>query len=351
MLRRIADYRLVLIGLVTAMLAACGGGGDGGNGTTGTGVTYTGPTAAVSIDNTNGGQAINLANDNVDSLGIDAPSLINPATGVVLQDDGGNAGKLPGLSGQVRRVLEWVKTYQKEASLLTGVTTTQTTSCLNGGTVTVTASLADPNTLTPGDFYQITFNACNDGFSVTSGTITLNVTAFTGDTSMVGDFTLSGNLVIPDFRSTTAGVTARVGGQLDFEQSRSGTLETGRITGRRFVLVEGSRQLQLTDFDFYESLDTNGGARTYSADFTLASTEIGGSITVTTMVPFQAIWSSPPTVGTLRVTGGNGAWVELEALSDGTNVMLRWDLTDPYDGADAGSKVVAWNVLPNTSIP
>jgi len=64
--------------------------------------------------------------------------------------------------------------------------------------------------------------------------------------------------------------------------------------------------MQLTDFDFYERLDTATGARTYSADFTLASTEIGGAITVTTPVPFEATWYSPPTAGTLRVTGGNG---------------------------------------------
>ncbi len=342
-------WGMILLPFLLGLSACGGGGGDDGGGST---LTYTGPTGAVDLDAANGAQAANLALDNVDSMSIDAQGVILPSTpAAVVQTAGESGGQLPGLTSQVRRALTLVKTGRSDASLPAGVTTSQTFPCSNGGTITVTASQADANTLTPGNFFQIAFNSCREGTSVTQGSMTLTVSAFSGDAGMTGDFTMRGSLTIPDLRVTTAGVLARMGGQLDFDQSRAGTVETGRVTGRRVVFVEGARQMQLTDFDFYERLDTATGARTYSADFTLASTEIGGAITVTTPVPFEATWYSTPTAGTLRVTGGNGAWIELVAQSNGTDVLLRWDFTDPYDGNDAGSKVVTWVDLPNTTIP
>jgi len=107
----------------------------------------------------------------------------------------------------------------------------------------------------------------------------------------------------------------------------------------------------LQDFDFQDSFDSSVPRRTYSADFTLSSTDIGGTVIVQTLVPFQATdYLANPTMGSLRITGANDAWVQLDAESDGQNVTLSWDL-NPIDGNADGSKTILWSELSTTTIP
>ena len=70
--------------------------------------------------------------------------------------------------------------------------------------------------------------------------------------------------------------------------------------------------------EFSESIDETSGVLTSSSNFTLASTALGGAVTVATPIDFrtQFYGSTYPYEGVLVVTGVSGGKVRLTALDD-----------------------------------
>ncbi|HEB66555.1 MAG TPA: hypothetical protein ENI93_01270 [Gammaproteobacteria bacterium] len=334
----------VLLGLV-----ACGG-GDSGSDTTGA-LTYTGPTAIVDLTTTDAGSVAGDVWSNIDALSFN-PSGVVDGTPTAVQTRPAGGTSLPGLNEQVRRAVNLLPRFNATEALPAGVTTSQTLACSVSGSITMTANQQDSNKLSPGDRYELRFNNCDQGTDVTSGSLSMNIDSFSGDPALMTDYAMAGRVSFDvTVRDKSTGASFRGAGGMNFEQSQTGTVMSSRVYGTRVVFSEGARQLMLRDFDFWEDFDSAGPSRTYSADFTLSSTDIGGTVIVQTLVPFQSTgYFANPTVGSLRITGANDAWVQLDAESDGQNVTLSWDL-NPIDGTADASKTVLWEGLPTTTIP
>jgi len=330
-------------------LVACGG-GDSGSDTT-SALTYSGPTAVVDFTPTNTGSVVGDVWRNIDALSFDPNNVVGGAPAAVQARSAGETS-LPGLNDQIRQAVSVLPRFNATEALPTGVTTSQTLPCLVSGSITVTANQQDPNSLSAGDRYELRFNSCDEGTDVTSGSLSMNIDRFSGDPALMADYAMVGRVSLDmSVRDKSTGVTARFGGGMNFEQSRTGTVTSSRVYGTRVVFSEGARQLMLRDFDFWEDFDSAGPSRTYSANFTLSSTDIGGTVIVQTLVPFRSMGNQTnPTVGTLRITGANDAWIQLVAEPDGQYVTLSWDL-DPIDDAADASKTVLWEDLPTTTIP
>jgi len=336
--------------MVTASLGlvACGGGSSSDSSGA---LTYTGPTAIIDFTATDAGAVTGEVWNNIDGLSFD-PNFVLGGTPTAVQTRPAGESSLPGLNEQVRRAVSLLPRFNATEALPAGVTTSQTLSCSVSGSITMTATQQDPNAISAGDRYELRFNSCNDGYGVTSGSLSMSIDQFTGDTTLVMDYAIAGRVSADmTVRDQGAGVITRFGGGMNFEQSQTDSATSSRVYGKRVVFSEGARQLMLQDFDFQDSFDSSVPRRTYSADFTLSSTDIGGTVIVQTLVPFQATdYLANPTMGSLRITGANDAWVQLDAESDGQNVTLSWDL-NPIDGNADGSKTILWSELSTTTIP
>ncbi len=330
-------------------LVACGG-GDSSSDTAGA-LTYTGPTAVVEITTTNADSVAGNVWSNIDALSFD-PNGVVGGTPTAVQTRGAGGASQPGLNEQVRRAVSLLPRFNAIEALPAGVTTSQTLPCSVSGSITLTANQQDPNSISPGDRYELRFNSCDEGAEVTSGSLSMNIDQFDGDTALMTDYAMAGRVSFDmSVRDKSTGASFRGAGGMNFEQSQRGTVTSSRVYGTRVVFSEGARQLMLQDFDFRDDYDPTVPSRTYSADFTLSSTDIGGTVFVQTRVPFQSTgYFANPTVGSLRITGANDAWVQLDAESDGQHVTLSWDI-DPIDGTADGSKTVLWEDLPITTIP
>lgn len=329
-------------------LVACGG-GDSGSNTTNS-LTYSGPTAMVDLSVSGAGAVAGNAWSNVDSLSFSPGFVLNSGTTAIQATVPGHTG-LPGLNEQIRQAVSLLPRFNAIEALPAGVTTTQTLACSVSGTKTLTASQQVSNKVSGGDRYELRFNSCDEGSGTTSGSLIMNVDQFTGDPMLASDYTIAGRVSMDVTSSDSSGLSVRFGGGMSFEQSQTGTVLSSRVYGTRVVADDGTRQIRLRDFDFQDSFDSAASSRTYSADFTLSSTEIGGTVIVQTRVPFQSMGNlTNPTAGSLRITGANNAWVQLDALSDGQHVNLSWDL-NPIDGTADGNKTILWSELSTVTIP
>ncbi len=337
--------------MVTASLSlvACGG-GDSGSDTAGA-LTYTGPTAIVDFSTTDAGSVAGEVWSSLDAVSFDPNDVFVGASTAVQTRPAGGAS-LPDLSEQVRRAVNLLPRFNATEALPAGVTTSQTLPCSASGSITLTANQQDPNSISAGDRYELRFNSCEEVTEVMSGSLSMNIDRFSGDPALMTDFDIGGRVNLDmTVRDKSTGVTARFGGGLNFEQSQTGMAMSSRIYGTKVVFAEGARQLMLQDFDLRDDYDPSVPSRIYSADFTLSSTDIGGTVIVQTRIPFRSTgYFANPTAGSLRITGANDAWVQLDAESDGQNVTLSWDI-DPIDGTADASKMVRWEDLPTTTIP
>lgn len=85
------------------------------------------------------------------------------------------------------------------------------------------------------------------------------------------------------------------------------------------------------------------GHRSYSNDFTLYSTEVGGKLVVDTTAPFVVEgWGDKPSSGTMIITGANGTKLKITVVDaiTGYDVALDLDADGTYEHDPW--KTVAW---------
>lgn len=344
--------RIALLGIVV-LLVGCGGGGGGSSSPN---LSYDGPTGAVLINGSNADAIAGYAASQATS------GELTSATSNIPLGLSGPAAAGSGPQPSVHPLSELAKKYAAmaldrntySANLLPGVTESQSQDCSGGGTVTLTVTYADPNQPSVGDRVSIIFINCVEGSDRSNGTVTVvlkDVTVNPDQTlgDFAADFTFSNlkitDLATGDYAWLNGGFTAGFTGDgqttpLVFSLSGSSLVveeKTGAVT----------EQALLSNFSFVDTVHLNGDL-SYDHDFTIASTEIGGSVTVVTENPFTIYApDSYPTVGQLVVTGANNASVKLTAV-DNTSVTIEYDLdgNGTYgDGTDPIQKTVAWSAL------
>ncbi len=345
------------ISLISAslLLAGCGGGSSS---TSDSGLTYDGPTAAVVISSTT--EADTLAGT-IMSMETDSSSLLGDATslamGVSVSSDASGSIDLDSIGDITRRLSKRVIAIEPSPTMLAGVTQTSTDQCdpynSSVGSVTATVTLSNYNdvdgwTPTNGDSFSMRFSNCFMLDLAQSAPVDPNVgELLNGSMSLVfTDVSLFNPAAInPAFSASYSfsNISALSTGTGDKDWLHGGFTASfsgdGTTTPLQFTFSGSSlivqhlsggitESAQLSSFSFVDIAGTDNSF-SFDHDYTIASTEIGGSVTVDTVsafvIPDIYIYTYPNS-GQIIVTGANNAKVSLTAQANGVDVLLDYDL-------------------------
>jgi hypothetical protein len=296
--------KLLTISAAFAALASCGGGGGGGS-AGGPAV----PTAAIALTPAN------------------AQSVAGGATLAAVQTSGKSnmfvAADLQGpppqthvLSRFLQQEIGRVGQILQSPSLIAGVM--QTVPCAQSGFIAINSDASS---------ISETFSACSDfpGESI-NGAITISSIASTPSSFSAS---VSINLTF----SATGSPDLSFSGSFGVSETGIGTnAVTITLSGTDLFLQQGSDTQRLGNFTFSTTIDPTAGT-TDSASFTFASTAIGGSVTVTTLTPFQ---TSPgrefPHTGAIQIVGMNGSTIRVTVNGDETGATPQLTIQLDADG-------------------
>jgi len=311
-------HRKAVIMIASSLLfAGCSSGGGGG--VTGP-VVVPGPT--VSITSTNAAEVAKVSYDTA----LDSGEFADlSGTGLFIS---GTSGGFSKLDGAIAASAKLGNSGQSQVPI-----PALTTACEVAGDVTVSGEIADPitPTLTAGDFFEIDYNNCDDGFGdVTDGLMRMDVDAFTGVLAnelfdLTATFTLDTLQIIAgqDAVTSDGAVTATI------DTTNALSLFTG-ISGQSMMLDSNLSSEHLTEFASSLNVDASQQIPTYmrSSSGTLDSTQLSGVVRYSTPVTFQGLGSEFPNVGEFLVQGAASS-LRLIAVS---STDVRIDIDSNGDG-------------------
>jgi hypothetical protein len=320
----------VTAGLVAAcalLLTGCGGGGGGS-----TSDGYTGPTTRYAMDSAmDADQAASYAVDEVVSQSIVSDADAFRSTAPAGSDPGSTLARAKALADSL------LATHSGAAKRNVYARGTQSGSqqCAVSGSVSGTVYSQSDSADSDGDYMQLNFSNCNDGDGyIYNGSLRLTLVSVANE---IMEMRFIG-LTVSGLESEYANGAYRI------DLAADGYV----IYGDSLVWSDSTAQVRLTGFRFDYSLNIADSSATFAADYTVASTTIGGTLTVDTTTPFVRIASeSYPRSGVVVVTGASGASVRASAQS-ATYVRLEYDLDadGTYGiGSDPAFQDVAWGDL------
>lgn len=271
---------------VSLLFTACGGGSDGGGPE-----LLPAPTAPVTISAANGAQVAAGALE-IAMGGVAFPMF----GGGLIAADGAPTPRILGRMASDAQA----RVSRASSALVTGAAQSQP--CMVSGSITISDT---PTAI------SITYNQCSDyEGQVLNGTMSMTDFAQTGDGvtgSASGTYSLNVTMTDP-------ATTLRMLGGMRFEETWTPTSTTSRLSGSYLGVSDGVTTEVLSNFSISETLDEATGLTRSSSSFTLASTALGGVVTVATPTPFESYPFYAPHAGVLVVTGGGGAGVRLTVL-------------------------------------
>ena len=119
-------------------------------------------------------------------------------------------------------------------------------------------------------------------------------------------------------------------GNFDIDHKTAGTVITDTLTGGPLNLSIGSDNAAISAFTIISSFDSSSSDETDSVAGTIATTAIGGSVTVTTPTAFTTVATSTfPSTGQFLIKGASNSAVRFTVLGDetlpGNQVTLEVD--------------------------
>jgi hypothetical protein len=310
-------------GFVTLLLAACGGGGGSDS------EVVVPPPVAVVITANN--YAV-VSSDSLNAAAFGGELGDLTGTGIL----GGPAS--PGMMSKLDRLpgVGMGKVYGQVSEATIGPITED---CIIGGTVTLTVTVADPNTVTAGDSISMSFSMCDDGDGqVLDGDMDMVFTGFSGDLNS-GLYLISVSVTLGSLSMDDGGLAAVVDGAFDMTtDTRAYPVTTSTVSGDLLTLQAEGRSLTMKTFSTTTVFD--GGAMSFSvtAEGIVASSRFDGEAAYETIVPFTGNTGNPYE-GELLITGADGATITVIAL-DEVNVRLIMDYDG--DGAEDDSIDLTW---------
>jgi hypothetical protein len=214
------------------------------------------------------------------------------------------------------------------------------------GEATVTWNDADNNlVISTGDTFDIVFAMCffADSGTTLDGPTSLTNMIVTGDPfNQIAPWHLAMTLGFDNLSGADGAGTAVLDGDLDFDASSDDnvvvnlSIATASLTAQQSDVSE-----TLTDYVLTETLDLNALTQVVSANGTLTSTLLEGSVTFETLQDFEVIGDDNPSAGQMLIRD-NGSSVLVTVL-DNINVQLEIDLD--LDGTIDQTIVVTWTEL------
>lgn len=323
----------------TLILAGCGGGGSS------SAPSYSGPTGTVSVTNTTEGNTAAgfVATEALSSGFLDTTNVYTPAFSASTNST--NPPNLRAFSTLAKKYADMAfKLNPPNLNVPAGTSYSSSQPCDSGN---ITGSVVYQNTYPEaGSSITFTFNSCVLLGVKLTGSLKLNINSYTAGGSA---FTASYSFNRLTTTIVSSGDYAMMHGGFTASITDDGSLFSSSVTGTSMyskTSVSGTvNEAQLSNFSYVDTYDYGGtGAVTLDHDFTIASTNIGGSVTVNTVTAFSIpSGSSYPTSGQIIVTGASNAKVRLTAQADGVNVYVEYDLNG--DDIYESNATVTWASL------
>ncbi len=314
--------RFVLTSAI-AVLAACGGGGGGNGGGSTSVVTASAPVTVTAANAPKVAGATFEATDDLSGGGGGVAGVF-AASADGTQSAGTNL--LDALLTRIRRTPGLLSsgTSGVRAAAVVQINGQPCDSGTFSGSFNDTDNSQD---LSTGDSLSVTSSSCIFDGVVMSGSLTVDNVVITGGfTNDVAPFSFSFRIRTSNLSVTVDGETVLMNGDVTLQELTSDNVTfTSSFNGNGIKIVTSSDTLILTDFVINEIENKASGAYTISVNGTISSSGIGGSVSVTTNVPFTGVGTLDPTGGEATCVGANGTSVKLIANADGNTVQLQID--------------------------
>lgn len=214
------------------------------------------------------------------------------------------------------------------------------------GQVTVTWDDADDNVeLSTGDTFDILFEMClfADSATTLDGSNSITNLVITGDpVNQIAPWGLAGTFTYTDLSSTDVDGTATIDGAIDMDMSSDDNLIANISLAVTSLTVQQAGVTEtLSDYLLAQTIDLNAMSQVISADGTLASTLLEGSVTFETLDDFIVMGDENPSSGKFLIMDEQSS--VLVTVLDNLSVQLDVDLD--LDGTIDATMVVNWTDL------
>lgn len=304
----IKHHKLFLASTLSLALVGCGGGGGNSGSSSDTGGNPS--SAAIVINEQNMGEVAGVA------LMSHSSTFVTGGLGVDFLF-GAEATPTTVRNGMVELAMREARKFARlhaQRDTLVGAQYQETEPCNGGGSISFTINVANPQgeTLVNGDSVIVSFNNCREGGVTASGSIRMDIIAYSGDFDPNGSFTIDAtydNLRIADSVSS-----AGLDGTMRLRATATGTQESyellsGNVTvsasanGKTFTLRQTDMILS-GSYDYILDLETVNQAYR----FDVQHPNLNGSGAVTTLTPLRQYWRTDdaPSSGKLKIASENG---------------------------------------------
>jgi hypothetical protein len=322
---RLAVAALLCTPLV--LLTACGGGGGGGDEPPATGIVITNANSQ-----TIAAEAVETASST------DAAAGAGFVLGVQVNDGAKGANTL--LLARAARQL--VAKAPASGALATGVTAETEVQCTTSGSVTMKATTSGSSgSLSAGDSFQITANACAEGSGadamLMNGSITVTVQSGSYDpASTVYPKNLTMRIVAQGFSVTVGGETEAFTGDVTI-----GITETSATSGSLSITATsltsnlgGAHSVTLKNYTLNATETSGGTTIAMSAGVVTTNSSLGSgafSYTIATVTPLTVSSTGAITGGSIKVTGSGSSLLLTVTGSDSFTLDVDANGDDVYE--------------------
>lgn len=320
-------FSLLILGVLSLTTACSSGDGfseDKGNNNNGGG----GGNAGAEITSANAMQVTRVSYQSAQAAG--AAGDYSGGTGLI---SSGPVGKIDGSFATANKV---------SGSTASVPIPPTAESCLASGTVTLSGDITDPltPTLTAGDWFELAYVNCGDGFAVIDGVLYYEVDAFSGDLAG-GSYDLTMFASLTDFQVATDEDTLVSNGDVTV---RLNTLDVPvvvtEVSGNTLTVDSDLASQTLRNFSSVHTSDTGLQPAPYTrtSSGTLDTTLLSGTVSYSTPVPFEGFDAGYPGAGEFLVTGANSS-ARLVVLDD---VNIEIDVDVDGDGIVDDTLETTW---------
>lgn len=295
------------------LIAACGGGGSG-------------------LDTTEtSSNALSISASNAPAA---AKASYNAALGSGdLADLGGNIGLSASVPGDVSKAAPGAQASGFVSGVMLAIPFgPDVFPCAVSGTITISGNIENPLTLTAGDTFAVVSTACDDGLGeIVDGSLRFTVRDFGGDV-LTGLYRVSMDTAVENLQIATVDdtVTSR-GDALVTLDTMAATFVMASVSGSQITHESNTSSETLSDYASTQTLDTaaNQPLYTMTAQGTLDTTGLSGSVSYTTPLLFEGFGQNYPHTGELLISGDSSS-ARLIAVDD---VNVRIEVDNNGDGA------------------
>lgn len=313
------NLSLIAASLATLTLSACGGGGGGSNTTPGSN------DAPITITSSNANAVASLSASAVGAGVSSIQSVATYVTGADIQTASTNTGgRLINLQTIISSAVQRAFHTPKQGSVATGVTISDYYECAEGGSISISADVKNPDSENSevGDQGTVTYNNCNEDGATVSGQMKITVTAVSGsyDTAI----TEATNTSFTNFKITQTGAattltingTARSSETYNINGPLSNWLKSDRLT---YQLQRSSQtaSLTLTGVDIQSEGTATGYSAAIAETAAFSFPAMSGKGAITTLTPIAVSSTGTVSGGKIKLAG-NGSSQYLTFLGNDT---------------------------------